>query len=278
MFPPNAFSIPTDCVLLSSDQTYFFLSSKILFSQSSNAFMGLLWSPDTTFLPRPKCAPDTAFILNILLLSIYGVSCSQFDPSFEQLDTAINRLCAYGVSPSELITKNHPLFGLLLTHASFTPLDVYALAASHLLEDLAVASSSHLLSLRLSTITDEVCLKIGAVYLKRLVDLHLDRMDALRAALIVLPDYHQPTVLCQFTGDGETQSRMRTAWARGVADLTWELRPDISVNMLRLKLTPIAEQLSCPLCRTSVQKRIDELCTRWAVVKVSFSVCLGASF
>jgi hypothetical protein len=274
MFPPNAFGLPTDCVLFSSDRTCFFLNAAIVLAPSSNRLKGLLWSVASGLsASSAKLAPHTASVLNIILLSIYGLSCSQFNPTFQELEAAVDGLQTYGISPPQLVTSAHPLFSLILNHAPYRPLDVYILATSNCIEDLAVATSSHLLSLKLYKLTDEMCLKIGAVYLKRLFDLHLDREGCLKAALSPFPTRHAPTKSCRCGagGAGGAGGNLHRAWAQGLADLTWDIRPDISVNMLKLKLRPIADVLDCTLCQQSVEKRIDDLCSRWSLVRVRVS-------
>lgn len=60
------------------------------------------------------------------------------------------------------------MYTLLMAHAPLCPLDLYALAASYDLYDLAVAASSHLLSMTLAMLTDEMAERIGPIYVKRL--------------------------------------------------------------------------------------------------------------
>jgi hypothetical protein len=60
---------------------------------------------------------------------------------------------------------------------------MYALAAQHKLEQLAIAVSPSLLSFDLATLTDDLVGRMGAVYLKRLVFLHLGRSAALKRLL-----------------------------------------------------------------------------------------------
>jgi hypothetical protein len=47
------------------------------------------------------------------------------------------------------------------------PLQLYALAAHYDIFDLAVPTSSHLLSFPLSRLSDEMVERMGAIYLKR---------------------------------------------------------------------------------------------------------------
>ena len=86
-----------------------------------------------------------------------------------------------------------PLYMLLLSSAPLYPIEIYCLAAKFNLEKLAVNSSSHLLSFPTSSITDEMALRMGAIYLKRLMCLHHGRNGALKDILLVPPPPHPQT-------------------------------------------------------------------------------------
>lgn len=165
--------------------------------------------------------PDNSTVLNIILHTVYDMSCAHYSPSFPALVTAVNRLPAYGIPPKVRIAPSTPLFSVLLSHAPLFPIELYALAASHDLYDLAVATSSHLLAFPLATITDEMAEKIGPVYLKRLFFLHFGRSDALKRVLLPPPNPHAPTPMCDFT----EQKRLTRAWALASAYLAWDARP-----------------------------------------------------
>jgi hypothetical protein len=273
MFPPDNSVIPVDCAVCSKDGTCFFLNSSIVLSQSNNSLNGYLSWYSMGSLAKDR-APHTATILNIVFLSLYGLACAQFNPTFDQIEAAVNALPTYGVSPHRLLTNTHPLFSCLLSQASFRPLDVYMLATSYSIEDLAVATSSHLLSLKLFELSDEKCVRIGALYLKRLFDLHIDRDKALMVALGPLPKRHAPTKFCHCDAGspgsigGGLAGNLHKAWAQGLADLTWDLRPDISVHMLNLRLSPIVKEVGCHLCQESVRNRIKDVCSQWSLVRV----------
>ena len=119
-----------------------------------------------------------------------------------------------------------PLYMLLLSSAPLYPIEIYCLAAKFNLEKLAVNSSSHLLSFPLSSITDEMALRMGAVYLKRLMCLHHGRNGALRDILLVPPLPHPQTKECSFAD----QKRLTRAWALVSAYLAWEARSGNFLN------------------------------------------------
>jgi hypothetical protein len=149
------------------------------------------------------------------------MSCVHYSPTFPTVITAVNRLPTYGVSPKLTIVPSTPTYALLLSHAPLFPLELYALAASFDLYDLAVATSSHLLSFSLATLSDEMAEHIGPVYLKRLFFLHFGRSDALKRVLLPPPHPHAPTPWCDF----DEQKKLTRAWALASAYLAWDARP-----------------------------------------------------
>jgi hypothetical protein len=126
-----------------------------------------------------------------------------------------------GISPKRLILPNSPLFALFMAFAPTQPMDVYMIASKYDLHDLAVSSSSHLLSYPLSSITDSMAAQLGPVYLKRLFFLHMGRSDALKRILLEPPQVHGPTSNCDFTD----QKAVTRAWCLASAYLAFEVRP-----------------------------------------------------
>jgi len=217
------------------------------------------------------------------------MSCAHYSPTFPSLITSVNRLPVYGIDPKVHIAPSTPLFSLLLSHAPLFPLELYALAASHDLYDLAVSTSSHLLSFPLATLTDEMAELIGPVYLKRLFFLHFGRSDALKRVLLPPPNPHAPTVLCDFT----EQKKLTRAWALASAYLAWDARPgqpqelssfmtnftkscalDLSTTSMESALRPLVEHLTCQECQEALGNRIQNLVAQWSVVKVCYHVFL----
>lgn len=141
--------VPTDIVLLSSDNVFFYVHSHLLLAASENAFNNLL-PPASKHQDSILSVPEHSTVLNILLHTIYDISCIHYSPSLPTITTAVNCLPIYGVLPKTHIAPSTPLYTLLISQAPLDPLEVYALAASLDLYDLAVATSSHLLSFPLS--------------------------------------------------------------------------------------------------------------------------------
>lgn len=215
--------IPPDTILLSSDSVFFYAHAQFLLSASENGFMGLLPPPPPSAPDQEPIisVPDDSVVLNVILHTLYEMPCAQYSPSFEALVTAVNRLPAYGIIPKTRIAPSAPLFALLLSHAPLHPLELYTLAATYDLYDLAVSISSHLLSFPLATLTDDMAERIGPVYLKRLFFLHFGRSDALKRVLLPPPHPHAPTPECDFT----EQKKLTRAWALASAYLAWDARP-----------------------------------------------------
>jgi hypothetical protein len=167
--------------------------------------------------------PEPSATLNIVLHTIYDMSCAHYSPLFESLISAVDALKSYGIPLHSHIAPSTPLFTHLLSHAPLRPLELYSLAASHDLYDLAVSTSSHLLSFSLATLSDEMAHRIGPVYLKRLFFLHFGRADALKRILLSPPEPHPPTPWCDFA----EQKKLTRAWALASAYLAWDARPGV---------------------------------------------------
>ncbi|PFH51464.1 hypothetical protein AMATHDRAFT_75003 [Amanita thiersii Skay4041] len=259
-------SLPPDVVFLSSDNVFFYAHSHILFNASDNAFNSLLPSPFPSkddHEPIIITVSETSAVLNIILHLMYDISCVHYSPPFPLLVNAVDRLPVYGVNPKIRIVPSSPLYSLLLSHAPLFPLELYALASAHDLYDLAVATSSHLLSFQLATLTDEMAARIGPVYLKRLFFLHFGRSDALKRVLLPPPHPHPPTPWCDFT----EQKKLTRAWALASAYLAWDARPDLSTSTMESALRPLTEHLTCENCQQALQDRIKNLIVQWSVVK-----------
>ena len=222
-----------DVVLISGDGVQFFVHRQRLLAVSSNAFGGLI-KPEpsvVTPVPTPPVAPQTiripffSHVANVILHTVYGLSCVQYLPTLEAVEAALDALTmVYGVSIEAYTVPHMPLYELILSFAPFRPLDAYALAARHSLEDLCVTISSHLLAYDLGRISDSAAQKMGPVYLKRLFLLHQSRLAALRSILFKPPPTHRPASGC---GE-EMQQQLTRAWAFAVAQLVWDVLPSKS--------------------------------------------------
>lgn len=217
-------ALPPDLVLLSSDSVFFYVHTHVLLAASDNNF--------NTFLPpspKAKSGPmgpvilvsEPSIILNIVLHAVYDMSCSHYSPSFESLAAALNAMTTYGISLRTHVAPTAPLHSVLLSLAPIYPLELYALAASYDLYDLAVPTSAYLLSFSLASLTDEMAERIGPKYLKRLFFLHFGRADALKRLLLPPPHPHPPTPTCDYL----EQKKLTRAWALASAYLAWDARP-----------------------------------------------------
>lgn len=222
---------PTDLVLLSTDCVFFYVHFQRLLAASDNGFNRLLLTPRRETFGNDENAtvpsdmiislPEPSAVLNVILHAIYDLSCAQYSPSFDVLSAAVEALKVYGVSLPKVLSPPSPLHNILLAHAPTSPLELYALAGSHDLYDLAVSTSPHLLSFSLPSLTDDMARKIGPVYLKKLFFLHLGRADALKRLLLPPPHPHAPTPACDFV----EQKKLTRAWALASAYLAWDARP-----------------------------------------------------
>ncbi|KAL4075909.1 hypothetical protein V8B97DRAFT_112667 [Scleroderma yunnanense] len=259
-------SLSPDLVLLSSDSVFFYVHLHLLLSTSENNF-NMLLPPPPKMNHSPMgpivVLPESSVTLNIVLHAIYDISCAHYSPSFESLSAALASMITFGISVKHHVTRSTHLHALLLSHAPLYPLELYALAASYDLYDLAVPTSSHLLSFSLASLTDEMADRIGPRYLKRLFFLHFGRADALKRLLLPPPHPHPPTATCDFT----EQKKLTRAWALASAYLAWDARPDLSTNTMESALAPLGEQLSCEQCKLTLQERLKILIVQWSVVK-----------
>ncbi|KAG5646589.1 hypothetical protein DXG03_002893 [Asterophora parasitica] len=258
-------SLMPDAILLSEDSVFFYIHSHILLAASDNGFHSLLSPPPPPSKDQDRIinVPETSAVINIILHTIYDMSCSHYSPSFSQLSTAVKRLPFYGIQPQSYIMTSTPLFTLLHSHAPLCPLELYTLAASFDLYELAVSTSSHLLSFPLSSMSDEMSDAIGPVYLKRLFFLHFGRADALKRVLLPPPHPHPPTEECDFSD----QKKLTRAWALASAYLAWDARPDLSTSAMESALRPLEEHLVCNECKQTLRERIKDLVVQWSLVK-----------
>ena len=228
---------------MTTDNVFFYVDSHLLLAASENSFRELL--PASRQPSNAIPVPEHSTVLNIVLHSIYDMSCVHYSPSFAAIITAVNRLPVYGISPKKRIAPSTHLYSLLLSHAPLYPLELYALAASHDLYDLAVSTSSHLLSFPLASLTDEMAQHIGPIYLKRLFFLHFGRSDALKRVLLPPPHPHPPTTFCDFA----EQKKLTRAWALASAYLAWDARPGKSKTVFFLNKIKLPLTLSDQICQ-----------------------------
>ena len=279
--------------ITSCDQDTFYVHRRHLSHISTNAFAGLLNS--TRFSVTVE---ESTAVLNVVLHTIYAydVPDTFHKPSLDTIEAAIDALLKYGITPKPYAAHPRPLYRLLLSHAPLQPIDAYALAGKHGFEDAAVAISAHLLAYDLSRITDQLSLRMGPVYLRRLVGLHQDRGKALKDIVLRPPDNHPPTVVCGPT----SQAALTRAWALATAELAWwnlsgklahlfclaglgrrrnsrNFRAAVSTYALRSLFEKAGRDIACEDCRAVLQVQIQKICSLWSEVKVGvFVFCMDA--
>lgn len=228
-FHPEAFvaeAFAPDLCLSSSDATFFFVHAHRLLAESTNGFGFLL---STLFPTAPTLyIPLAADVLNVLLHIVYDLPADPFCPTLTVVFAAMDAMPAYGYAPQTFLAEpSTPLLSLLNKYGPSSPLECYIRAASLNLEDLAVTVSAYIPLLPLWQLSDEAVDRMGPVYLKRLVFLHLGRTEALKRLLQAPPGAHAPEKMC----DLFDQNDLRRAWMLAVSYLTWEPRPGRSPSL-----------------------------------------------
>jgi len=263
VFYPGANDLESDICFSSSDRVLFYVHSQIIRAACEEAFSSVLSGLPSSDAHHTIFIDMEAAVLNVILHTLYGTSSALHSPSLETLTTAVGCMPFYNINPKKFIQPGFPLYTILLAYAPLYPIDIYSLAAQFDLKQLAVNSSSHLLSYPLSSITDEMAQRMGAIYLKRLMCLHYGRNTALRDILLVPPHPHPETKNCSFAD----QKGLTRAWALVSAYLAWEARSDLSTSDIQKALNPLTEQLTCEKCHQTMQKRIRDAVVEWTSVK-----------
>ncbi|KAI0306892.1 hypothetical protein B0F90DRAFT_1665257 [Multifurca ochricompacta] len=242
--------LPTDLIILSSDSVFFYVHTHKILAASTNSFNSLL-----PLKEQEQDQPDEAgnilplqhdsIVLNILLHTIYGMSAAHYAPGAGAVIATVESLEKYGLPVQTYLAPSSPLYPLILGTAPQAPIEFYAIAGAYDLHHLAIPISSFLLSYSLASLTDELAVKMGSLYLKRLFYLHLGRVEALKRLLLPPPQPHVPTPNCDFA----EQKRLTRAWALASAYLAWDVRPDLSTHAIEAALRPLGDY--CPATNVS---------------------------
>ncbi|KAF8148625.1 hypothetical protein B0H34DRAFT_204696 [Crassisporium funariophilum] len=264
-FFPGSHRWVSDTIFRSSDSVLFYVNLEVMLQASSNAFHRVLVGPLEEKLIGDVIIdiPESSVVLNIILHAMYGMSCARHSPTMEELETAVNRLPFYGITPKIHIVPSSPLFELLLSHAPLARLRLYVLAAHHDLYELAVRTSSHLLSLDLSDITDDIAKRMGPIYLKRLMCLHLTCLETLKAIILLPPHPHPTTRKCTFV----EQKQLSRAWTLAASYLAWDSKPNLSIHSMQSTFGALGDHLVCEECKGVLNVRIQEVIVKWVKVK-----------
>ncbi len=182
--------VPEDLVIMSSDSLQFYVHQNYLASISFNGFGGNIPLPPVCYegLTAPLNLPIlysqySGAILKLILLAMYNTDVEATEPiaTLAELSSSISALKAYGIPLQTYITTSSLIFTSFSSycHQPSHALTVYAIASSDCpgLHHLAVYASQFLLSLDLSSITDEMARQLDAVYLHKLFILHMNRVQ-----------------------------------------------------------------------------------------------------
>ncbi|TCD64948.1 hypothetical protein EIP91_003406 [Steccherinum ochraceum] len=257
-----------DAIFLSSDALYFFVHRAHLLASSTNNFAYLfvqqLSFPNSSTTPPVFLVSEHSALMDVVLHAIYGMSCAELNPSLSTLLDAISALDAYGTL-HRVLTPSSPLCLLILTEAPRDPLQVYAVAARHRLDHLAVAVSAKLHSIQLADVPAAAALAMGPIYLKRLFLLHYRRVEYLKLLLNTAPETHVETLACGFV----QQTDLQTAWSLATGSLMWDARPDLSIGRLRWTLASLLDKLECEQCKTALSIKIRQMVLNWCEAKAT---------
>ncbi|KAI0642065.1 hypothetical protein C8Q79DRAFT_918549, partial [Trametes meyenii] len=255
---------PPDLVITSVDGVRFHGHRSWILSLSSNDFAGHL-----TQATDALTLPEHAIVLDIALHVIYGIFYNSQRPPLDSTEAALSALIKYGMPVQSLSTAAYPLYQLVLSYAPHYPIEVYALAGHHDLEEPAAAISSHLLAYNLTTLSDSLAVKMGPIYFTRLYSLQRARLAALRDIVLRPPAPHPPTADC----DEDKQKELGRAWAFASAEIVWNALPSkpqcyTSVQALSSAFAQSGSAVDCPECHATLQKRVQEVANEWSAVKV----------
>lgn len=196
-------------------------------------------------------------------MSPFCRSCQRFGPSLAIISEALDARVKYKVP---LPDADADIWSLVLRHAFSHPIEAYSLAAQHSMDALCVKISPCTLSISLDAVSEADALNMGALYLRRLFNLHLGRRDALKRVIEAPPAGHCTTA---HRGTVE-QDRVTTAWELAVADIV--LMPMLH-NMQEWQLkggfSAVVGARSCTLCAESVRARVAEVLKSWSAIKMT---------
>lgn len=277
--------MPSDLILISADRVLFHLHANRILAPSTNGFAHK-WPPQSYSVNSNRVPiiliPEPSPLVNLILHCVYDLQCTRFSSTAEDVSDCVTAIIKYGLPLAAYASQGKALYNLVLSKAPTTGIQMYTLAAQHGLEQLAIAISPFLLSFDLATLTDDLAARMGAVYLRRLVFLHLGRSAALKRLLSPPLNYHAPNDACGIREHDE----LMNAWSLAIAPLAWDARPgpcpppelrivlnlltDLAPTAIKSALGPLVDVLPCSLCKEGIQQTVKSVVAAWVGIKVSF--------
>jgi len=281
----NFMGIPEDVTVVSLDLIQFHVHQTCLLAATSNLFNGFMpiasgllrqqldWEQDVEEVQGLAIInlPEVASVINVLLFAVYNriPSTSALDVSSTSLSDmrlVIVALKTYGIPIQTSVSETSLIFATFGSYCPIAALQVYTIAASNApdLHALAVYASQFLLSLDLSTISDEVAVEMGPSYLRRLFVLHMERVHVLKRLVVVLPRPHRSSPHCDDT-DGVA---LKEAWAYATAYLLWSgPSPSTSNSAIDNAMASIKDKVACDDCKESLRHHCLSLKRQWSLVE-----------
>ncbi|CAL1715465.1 unnamed protein product [Somion occarium] len=255
-----------DLVFISADKVSFHTHYARVCNASSNNFNFLLPnSPEALTETGVFQLAEEAAVLNVIFHCIYKLPFEIYDPALSTLLSVVVALQKYGLSLQQYLIIGTPLYQQMSLKTASSPIDVYTVAASNDLFDLASVASSYLLSYPVDELSDEVSITMGPVYLRRLFSLHTQRLKALRALMASPPVEHPSTPAC-----GEVEKkRLPRSWSLFCTSIAFYATPDMSSVKLRSVLETLGELMLCDVCKQSLLDRVQELVVQWSAIPMT---------
>jgi len=261
-----------DLILLATDAVFFYAHRSVLLRESSNNFGGLVIPRHVRdkHLPLNGSRPPDVVIadyqpavLNVVLLAVYDFPMRSCDPTLETLCDVVPALTNLGYNLSSIAAPQSELFGLLLEAAEGEPFWLYAIAAQHDFEELAIPASRFTLGKSIGDLPNELAEQMGPIYLKRLLVLHHEHGDTLKR-LVAPPILHPPTddyPKC----DSEVQVRVKQAWTVVSAHVVCQN----DLSGIEEKIASYVTHVECPECLQSLWGKVALFIEEWSMVRVS---------
>ncbi|KAG8819951.1 hypothetical protein FRC17_010290 [Serendipita sp. 399] len=251
---------PGDLFIITADNVHFVVHKRILLGQSNNNFRGYLVDPNTQSLS----VPESSTLFNLILHVIYDFDPTIYKPDLSLISELLDALPLYGVDVIPAFSEGQHFFKITLDHALSSALKTYTLVCKHCLEALAVKCSQYLVSVPLHHLTNEHCISMGPVYLRRLVFLHLGRIERLKILLRPPPTGHPPSLLCDAL---DQRSRLEKPWRDATNEMCWDITADMPLSRLQGALGPLVEKSTCGECQMAIKERIRKLFVDWTMIK-----------